>query len=338
MSCRANRNIDLSFVFHKAPFLSTWAMVAFAAIAFFSWSADGLDARARGQDQYGAGAAQIAPVTAIKARPDRKNSKIDMSQARVVVNGGGVKFTPPEPGSYKLAKINTGVDGAVIDVLGRKQNLLDVIGDKIGLISFIYTQCGDEDGCPMAVSTFYQVEDLITKDADLKANVKMVTLSFDPTNDTPDVMADFANVHASDSVDHSLHLHNLEAKYGLEEAKEMAAFLGDAAICNAATVKPDGGWNVQTGTVDQTWAFLTTASESDLNPILDGYSQYIIKDIDENGQLAGTFSHVLKVYLVDRNHDVRNIYSTSFLYPKLVVNDLKTLLLEERFQVRNEPQ
>jgi hypothetical protein len=46
---------------------------------------------------------------------------------------------------------------------------------------------------------------------------------------------------------------------------------------------------------------------------------------------AGTgqaFSHVLKVFLVDAGGWVREIYSTSFLVPKVVVNDVKTLLLE----------
>jgi cytochrome c peroxidase/protein SCO1/2 len=35
------------------------------------------------------------------------------------------------------------------------------------------------------------------------------------------------------------------------------------------------------------------------------------------------------VYLVDRDGWVREIYSTAFLIPQVVINDVKTLLLEE---------
>jgi len=39
-----------------------------------------------------------------------------------------------------------------------------------------------------------------------------------------------------------------------------------------------------------------------------------------------SYSHVLKVFLVDRAGDIRNIYSAGFLVPDLVVNDIKTVL------------
>lgn len=327
-----NRIVDNSFVSQKTSFLSTLAMAALAAIAFFSWDALQGEAEAHGEDINN----ESGAIQAVKGRPDAKKSNIDMTLARVVVNPGGVKFKAPEPGSYQLAKVDDGVDGIVYDVYGNKTRLLDVIGDKIGLVSFIYTQCGDEDGCPVAVSTFYEVEELINQDPEMKANVKMVTMSFDPVNDTPDVMADFANVHASDDVDHSLHFHNLERKFGTDEAKAMAALYGDQSICRVARTQNTGGWEVQTGTVDQTWTFVTAKSEAELTPVLDGFAQYIIKDIDAEGELIGTFSHVLKVYLIDKNHDVRNIYSTSFLYPELVVSDLKTLLMEERQTALNK--
>ena len=80
---------------------------------------------------------------------------------------------------------------------------------------------------------------------------------------------------------------------------------------------------------DDSWAFLTTASQSDLQPILDGYGQYIVPELDEQGRFTGDFTHVLKVYLIDRQRRVRNIYSASYLHPALVLNDLETLLMAE---------
>lgn len=83
--------------------------------------------------------------------------------------------------------------------------------------------------------------------------------------------------------------------------------------------EPDGG----------SWAFLTTASADALEPILEGYGQSIVPEVDPDGRPTGQFAHVLKVFLIDPDRRVRNIYSTSFLHPALVVNDLETLLLEQ---------
>jgi len=77
------------------------------------------------------------------------------------------------------------------------------------------------------------------------------------------------------------------------------------------------------------WQFLTTASEQKLQPILDQYQQNIQKVYDKQGQFTGTFSHILRVYLIDRNKQIRNIYSVSFLHADTLINDVKTLLNEK---------
>lgn len=78
------------------------------------------------------------------------------------------------------------------------------------------------------------------------------------------------------------------------------------------------------------WIFLTTPDEETLRPILDDLGQRIAKLRDEDGSWSGLFRHVLKVYLLDEENRVRNIYSTGFLNPELVLADLRTLLLERR--------
>ena len=77
------------------------------------------------------------------------------------------------------------------------------------------------------------------------------------------------------------------------------------------------------------WTFLTTASERTLAPILAGYGQVVRQNQAPDGASDGTFAHVLRVYLIDRAGQVRNIYDLSFLDPRLIVADVKTLLLEE---------
>ena len=76
---------------------------------------------------------------------------------------------------------------------------------------------------------------------------------------------------------------------------------------------------------DFDWRFLTTDSEADLLPILEGYGQFRQKFYDENGKYSGSMSHILRVYLIDRDKRIRNIYSAGFLHADTVVNDLKTL-------------
>ncbi|NOT55566.1 MAG: SCO family protein [Deltaproteobacteria bacterium] len=76
------------------------------------------------------------------------------------------------------------------------------------------------------------------------------------------------------------------------------------------------------------WHFLTTASQAQLTPILADFNQPVVKLNQENGDWSGLFRHVLKVYLLDANHNVRNIYSTGLFNAQLVLNDIETILLE----------
>lgn len=76
------------------------------------------------------------------------------------------------------------------------------------------------------------------------------------------------------------------------------------------------------------WRFLTTQSEQQLKPILEQYRQSIQKIYDAEGKFTGTFSHILRVYLIDTRKRLRNIYSVSFLHADTLINDVKTLLAE----------
>jgi len=74
------------------------------------------------------------------------------------------------------------------------------------------------------------------------------------------------------------------------------------------------------------WRFMTASSPRVLAEMLESYGQDRAPVYDSRGRFTGRFSHVLKVFLVDRAGDIRNIYSAGFLVPDLVVNDIKTVL------------
>ena len=78
------------------------------------------------------------------------------------------------------------------------------------------------------------------------------------------------------------------------------------------------------------WRFLTTKSQRELQPILKNYNQVVSQNYDEDGKPKSTFSHTLRVYLIDKSRKIRNVYSIAFLHPDIIINDVKTILLENK--------
>jgi len=77
------------------------------------------------------------------------------------------------------------------------------------------------------------------------------------------------------------------------------------------------------------WHFLTTRSMRELRPILEGFGQEIEIERDAGGRPTRTISHLLKLFLIDRDGRVREIYSTAFLHPEAMLNDIRSLVMEE---------
>ncbi len=188
-----------------------------------------------------------------------------------------LKFKAPEAGSYTLPVIGQAADGAVLTSANKNVQLHDLMGDKIVLLSFIYSTCSDVNGCPLATAVLHKIKNRLQKEPLVAEKLRLLTLSFNPEHDTPEAMAHY-------------------------------------------------GEGLQSKILD--WQFLTTQSEQQLQPILDQYQQSIQKIYDAEGNFTGTFSHILRVYLIDTNKQFRNIYSVSFLHADTLINDVKTLLTE----------
>lgn len=186
-----------------------------------------------------------------------------------------LQFEAPEPGTYQLPELGSAANGNVVDRKGKELNLHSLMGDKVVLLSFIYSTCNDINGCPLATAVFHRIKNRLNKEPILTGQLRLLTLSFNPIHDTPEVMDEYGHQLRDEGVE---------------------------------------------------WHFLTTRSEESLQPILEHYRQSIRKDYDEDGQFTGTFSHILRVYLIDRDLKLRNIYSVSFLHPDTLINDIKTLL------------
>jgi protein SCO1 len=77
------------------------------------------------------------------------------------------------------------------------------------------------------------------------------------------------------------------------------------------------------------WHFVTAPDAAALAPVLVAYDQ-AVAPLPAEGAAEPGLAHVLRVYLIDAAGMVRNIYSLDFLDPRLVLNDIRTLLLEAR--------
>ena len=78
------------------------------------------------------------------------------------------------------------------------------------------------------------------------------------------------------------------------------------------------------------WYFLTTWSEYFLKPILKNMGVQAARVVDDNGKKTDLINHMVKVFLIDNDGWVREIYTTSFLSPEAVMNDIRTLAMESQ--------
>jgi cytochrome oxidase Cu insertion factor (SCO1/SenC/PrrC family) len=188
-------------------------------------------------------------------------------------------YAAPRPGTYTLPVIKRAADGAVLDPRGKPVRLAQLTRGRITVMSFIYTRCAAAKACPYATGVLMQLHRESAEDPTLAKELRLVSMSFDPANDTPE---------------------------------RMVAYSGLAA--ERPTAAP--------------WHFVTARSQAELQPILEAYGQAVDQKQNPNDP-TGPLNHTLRVFLVDAAGNIRNIYSSGTLDPRLVLADIRTLMLEE---------
>lgn len=191
-------------------------------------------------------------------------------------------FEAPAPGSYSLPVIKSAPDGEVLTDDGGAVRLHHLMAGRVTVLSFIYTRCTDALGCPLSTGLLADIQSAMGGHDELSDRVTLISLSFDPAHDRPEIMADYGEIAGEGGVP---------------------------------------------------WKFLSTKSEADLRPILEGYGQTIdrakesMTGLTSNG--TGVIYHLLRVYLIDQKGRIRNIYGLGYLDPRLLIADILTLLIEE---------
>jgi cytochrome oxidase Cu insertion factor (SCO1/SenC/PrrC family) len=68
---------------------------------------------------------------------------------------------------------------------------------------------------------------------------------------------------------------------------------------------------------------------AELLPLLEDFGQDVSVEKDANGRPTRTINHMLKLFLIDREGIVREIYALDYLHPAMMINDIETLLMEQ---------
>jgi cytochrome oxidase Cu insertion factor (SCO1/SenC/PrrC family) len=191
-----------------------------------------------------------------------------------------MQFVPPAPGTYQLQRIQRTPDAVLLDARGMQRRLGPLTRDKVTLLTFFYTYCTDAWGCPFAYRTLVGLREQLLSQPRAAGRVRFVSVSFDPTNDTPEALRLYAG-----------------------------PLRADARL---------------------PWEFLTARSMRELLPLLEDFGQDVRIEYDESGRPTRTINHMLKLFLIDREGIVREIYALDYLHPAMMLNDIETLLIEER--------
>jgi protein SCO1/2 len=86
-----------------------------------------------------------------------------------------------------LAPGDTVPDAAFIDQDDRRRSLAEWRGSHT-LVTFIYTRCPLPTFCPLMDQNFATIQRAVSEDPALRGHVKLISVSFDPDHDTPEVL------------------------------------------------------------------------------------------------------------------------------------------------------
>lgn len=202
-------------------------------------------------------------------------------------------FEAPVPGSYRLPVIKAAPDGTVLTEGGEVARLHDLTAGRVSVLSFIYTRCSDEKGCPLSTGLLHDIQMATHGHDELAGKLRLISLSFDPRYDTPETMAMYGAAYGADT----------------ENAGVPWTLLTTRGEAELRPILEGYGQTIDRAT----------------DPYLDAASG-AGPGIGDDG--TGVIYHLLRVYLIDARGRIRNIYGLGFLDPRLLIADILTLLME----------
>jgi protein SCO1/2 len=161
--------------------------------------------------------------------------------------------TAPLPPANELAMATTDVlkegdavpDTALIDQHNVRRSLSDWHGTYL-LLTFIYTSCPLPNFCPLMDQNFATIQRALANDAALKAQVRLLSISFDPDHDTPAVLDAHAKRERADpavwtyATGDQVAIDRLTARFGVTVMRPDAGTGTITHGLRTALISPDG--------------------------------------------------------------------------------------------------
>lgn len=214
----------------------------------------------------------IALLAALIAAPAGAHKKASEGPTVLAPGYAALEYAAPVAGTYALPALGPAANGRYLDSQAAAGELHDLFRDRVTVISFIYTQCDDVNGCPLATFVMGQMARRLQADPQIRKRLRLVSFSFDIDKDTPAALERYAQ-----------------------------------------SFRPQGA----------SWDFVTAPDRASLTRTLAAYQQSVQQSEGH------AFAHILRVFLVDSDLRIRNIYSTAFLHADTLAADIKTVLLEQ---------
>ena len=136
----------------------------------------------------------------------------DLFNATLVVNGTDIYLDalkktgradlPPDARPVRVMEVmepgEQVPDDELVDQEGRARKLSDWRGKTLA-VTFVYTRCPLPDFCPLMDRRFADVQRALAADPALRDRAHLVSISFDPAHDTPEVIRGHARMRGAEA-------------------------------------------------------------------------------------------------------------------------------------------
>ena len=134
-------------------------------------------------------------ITGVERLPDTAVARHPAGPVRAGAANG------PQTGAPQPIRVGVEVPGFTLsqNQNGKPVRLADYRGDVL-VLTFIYTRCPLPDYCPLMSKNFARLQGMIPPRLDdgQAPDVELLSISFDPKNDTPQVLSDYAQRYTDD--------------------------------------------------------------------------------------------------------------------------------------------
>jgi protein SCO1/2 len=132
----------------------------------------------------------VGPGDEVTATLVARDSRYWLEDLVVVKKGTPDPHATPGPRAHEPQPGDAMPDVALVDQDGRPLRLAGLRGKAVAL-TFVFTRCPMPEFCPLLMTKFAAAQALLAKEPGLAARTRLLTISFDPAHDTPEVLRAF---------------------------------------------------------------------------------------------------------------------------------------------------